>query len=493
MNQKQQQQKIIKTKKETNPTTTPSAAGTAKAEPPKKVPNKDVGQAEKETLKLGRTPDARVPKGAPAKVTEPETVKPSNAPQTEPMAAESGTTKVEPLKQAIDPGWEIRCKPRAERKPAQPQPQTNDPLKKKVGQRQRKKFQKRRELESSTSADTQEVEAPKKPDVEATTSKEPTQVEPVAKTKRPRLDDTTSPRGDHKKIKADAQGARKPHPTYAAAAATDLTVAITNERTGRLSQQDAMEVENKIGDAIFQEAIEIDLDTVAEAPAFTGKPSLVDGYLKLWCQNARTKTWLMSWITTATLENGDHLVGKREDEMVRKTMCGILIPSLEDNFTKVGRVLNYQNPWAQVKRWTINRAIPLRTRGCTLLLVGIPEDIIPTVMEKDRKLNYLCGTIYIRFQHGGGHFRDSPPEKNANLEEYSTQNETNKAAEGEDNVSTPTDMETDAAEVNDPCSDVEEGILLDSDDEDGCTKGISRLELKAKKVEGTSSDGSFPL
>jgi hypothetical protein len=331
--------------------------------------------------------------------------------------------------------------------------------------------------------------------VVATTSKEQSQVEQVNKTKRARLDETISPRGDHKKAKTDAQGTKRTHPTYAAAAATDLTVAITSERTGRLTQQDAMEVEKKIGDAIFQEAIEIDLDTEAEAPAFAGKPSLVDGYLKLWYQNANTKAWLMSWISSATLENGDRLVGKREDEMVRKTMCGILIPSLEDNFTKVGRVLNYQNPWAQVKRWTINNAIPLRTRGCTLLLVGIPEDVIPTVMEKDRRLNYLCGTIYIRFQHGGGHFRDSPPEKNANLEGNDTQNTTNKASEGEEDKNTPTDMETETGAENEPSSDVdvEEGILLDSDDEEGCTKGISRLDLRGKKVEGTSPDGSFPL
>lgn len=473
---------------ETKPKTTPTMAGTAKAEPPKKVHNRDVLVTEKVPLKLDRTPDARVPKGTQAKVTEPETGAPSNTSQTEPKAAESGTTKVEPSKQAIDPGWEIRCKPRAERKPAQPQIQTKDPLKKKVSQRQRQKLLRRQQMESRTSVNTQEVEAPNKADVEATTSKEQTQVEQVNKTKRARLDETISPRGDHKKIKTDAQGTRKTHPTYAAAAATDLTVAITNERTGRLSQQDAMEVEKKIGDAIFQEAIEIDLDTVAEAPAFTGKPSLVDGYLKLWCQNANTKTWLMSWIATATLENGDHLVGKREDEMVRKTNCGILIPSLEDNFTKVGRVLNYQNPWAQVKRWTINNAIPLRTRGCTLLLVGIPEDVIPTVLEKDRRLNYLCGTIYIRFQHGGGHFRDSPPDKNANLEE---EDGINKATEGKGDTSTPTEMETE--EGNEPNSDVEEGILLDSDDEEGCTKGISRLDLKGKKVEGTSPDGSFPL
>ncbi|XP_063623018.1 uncharacterized protein LOC134795116, partial [Cydia splendana] len=192
-----------------------------------------------------------------------------------------------------------------------------------------------------------------------TTAKQNQAKKPEGKAKRARLDETISPRGDHKKHRTDASsGTSEPPSSYAAAAAADLTVAITNDRTGRLTQQDAAEVEKKIEDAIYQVAIETDIDTVAEAPAFSERPSFVDGYLKLWCQEANTKTWLMKWLESATLQNGDRLVGKREDEMVRNTRCGILIPSLEENLTKMGRVLNFQNPWTMVRKWTLHQSIP---------------------------------------------------------------------------------------------------------------------------------------
>jgi hypothetical protein len=468
------------------PTTTPLLAGTAQAEPPREAPNQGVRPAE-DSLKPERTPDARVPKGTPAKVTDPETMQNSTAgtSQIKHTTAESGTTPVEPSKQVIDPGWEIRCKPRGKKPPQLEKPTQGVHTKEKVSQRKRQRLM--RQAERRASMATNKVEAPPiTPTVVATTSKEQTKAEENKISKRARLDETISPRGEHKKIKIDSLGKKQTHPTYAAAAATDLTVAITNERTGRLSQQDAEEVEKKIGDAIFQAAIETDLDTIAEAPAFSGRPSVVDGYLKLWCQDANTKQWLMTWLATATLTNGDRLVGKREDEMVRKTRCGILIPSIEDNLTKVGRVLNFQNSWAEVRKWTIHQAIPLRTRGCTLMLVGIPESVVPAVLERNRKLNYLCGSVYIRFQHSGGHFKDSPPDTNTTPEEDNTQSEVSKA------IDSPAKMETDGAD-NEPDSDMEEGVLLESEDEEGCTKGISLLDLRGRKEEGTSTDGSFAV
>ncbi|XP_063547685.1 uncharacterized protein LOC134755137 [Cydia strobilella] len=468
---------------------TTSLAETAKAEALRGAKQIVSGKAEEKPLKLDRPLKAGVPTGTPAQVTELETMEPPTArPSTsKPMTAASGTTPVEPSKQIIDPGWEIRCKPRG--KPAQTE--ENAPLRKKVSQRQRQRLQKRREANSRTSENKQEVDAQKGQGEGVTTTAEQNQAKkPEGKAKRARLDETISPRGDYKKRRTDAMGNEIQPSSYAAAAATDLTVAITNDRTGRLTQQDAETVQRKIGDAIFQAAIETDLDTVAEAPAFSGRPSFVDGYLKLWCQDAKTKEWLMKWLESATLENGDRLVGKREDEMVRNTRCGILIPALEENLTKVGRVLNFQNPWAMVRKWTLNQAIPLKKRSCTLLLVGIPEDVVPTVMEKGRRLNYLCGTVYIRFQHGGGRFRDSPPEKNTTEENINKGED--KTAEKTSTPDTPSAMDTDSAEKQEDF-DLEEGILLDSEDEDGLPKGISLLDLKGKAAEGTPSDGAFPL
>ncbi|XP_061726283.1 uncharacterized protein LOC133531891 [Cydia pomonella] len=469
---------------------TTSLDETAHAEALRGAKQTESGKAKEEPSKLERPLKAGVPIGTPAQVTKPETMELSTAgPSTEKtMAAESGTTPVEPSKQVIDPGWEIRCKPRG--KPAQTE--EDAPMRKKLSQRKRQRLQKRREAESRSSGNKQEVDAPEGQGERATTPAEQTQAKkkPEGKAKRARLDETISPRGDHKKQRTDATSGNKELPSsYAAAAAADLTVAITNNRTGRLTQQDAAEVEKKIGDAIFQAAIETDLDTAAEAPAFSGRPSFVDGYLKLWCQDANTKAWLMKWLESATLQNGDQLVGKREDEMVRNTRCGILIPSLEDNLTKIGRVLNFQNPWAMVRKWTLHQAIPLKKRTCTLLLVGIPEDVVPTVMEKGRRLNYLCGTVYIRFQHGGGRFRDSPPEKTAT--EANTDGGENKSAEDAPEKNTPSAMDTDCAEPH--TSDIEEGILLDSEDEDGLPKGISLLDLKGRAAEGISPDGAFPL
>ncbi|XP_063382117.1 uncharacterized protein LOC134668609 [Cydia fagiglandana] len=476
---------IAKLKKK-NKKQTLSLDETARAEALRRANQIGSGSATEEPSKLERPLKAGVPTGTPAQVADPETTDPSTAEPSKdkPRTAESGTP-VEPSKQVIDPGWEIRCKPRG--KPAQTE--TDPPRRKKLSQKKRQRLQKRREADGRSSETKQEVDAPREQDAGATTTAKPTQAKkPEGKAKRARLDET--PRGDHKKQRMDASsGTKEPPSSYAAAAAADLTVAITNVRTGRLTQQDAAEVEQKIGDAIFQAAIETDLDTVVEAPAFSGRPSFVDGYLKLWCQNANTKAWLMKWLESATLQNGDHLVGKREDEMVRNIRCGILIPSLEENLTKVGRVLNFQNPWAMVRKWTLHHAIPLKKRACTLLLVGIPEDVVQAVMEKGRRLNYLCGTVYIRFQHSGGRFRDSPPRKNT--PEGNIDRGEDNTAESAPATNTPSAMDTDNAEQH--TSNIEEGILLDSEDEDGLPKGFSLLDLKGKAAEELSSDAAFPM
>ncbi|XP_047990744.1 uncharacterized protein LOC125229847 [Leguminivora glycinivorella] len=464
----------------TNKNTTTSLDETAQAEALRRAKPIKSGTAKEEPSKPERPLKAGVPSGIPAQVADPETKEPPKAgpSSSKPPTAESGTL-AEPSKQVIDPGWEIRCKPRG--KPAQTE---HEPPRNKLSQRQRQRLRKRREAASRTSETKQQ-------DEDSTVAKQTQAKKPEGKAKRARLDETISPRGDHKKQRMDASSGTANQPSsYAAAAAADLTVAITNDRTGRLSQQDAVEVEKKIGDAIFQAAIETDLDTVAEAPAFSGKPSFVDGYLKLWCQDANTKAWLTKWLESATLQNGDRLVGKREDEMVRNTRCGILIPALEENLTKIGRVLNFQNPWALVRKWTLHQAIPLKKRACTLLLVGIPEDVVPVVLEKGRRLNYLCGTVYIRFQHSGGRFRDSPPEKTTAHEEEKARGEDNQL-DSTATANTPSAMETDSAEHQ--TVDIEESVLLESEDEDGLPKGISLLDLKGRAAEESSSSAAFPM
>lgn len=311
--------------------------------------------------------------------------------------------------------------------------------------------------------------------------------------KRARLDETISPRGDNKKQRTDAPTSGRPRPTsYASKAASDLTVAITNERTGHLTQLEAKEVETKISMAIIREAIAADPDVPVEPPAFAGKPAYMEGHLKLWCCDSKTKSWLQLTIEQTRLNSGDKLVGKREDEMIRKVRCGILIPTLGEDQGTVGRVLHYQNPWAEIPKWTLQQCVPLKDREATLLLVSIPESAVPAVMERDRRLNYCVGSVYIRFQHGGGRFRDVPFVKGIPADTEGAQG-SGVSAEADACRATPAVMDTDTKEDTEDDFDCSVGdILVDTDEEDGCLR-ISRLQIQGAGAKGTSTDGSAPL
>ena len=100
---------------------------------------------------------------------------------------------------------------------------------------------------------------------------------------------------------------------------------------------------------------------------------------------------------------------KRQDELFRRIRCGILLPGIWNDAKRVGTALQFQNPWAGVRRWLLHNMD--QQQADTFVMVSIPEDTVQTLMNKNRRLSFLLGAVYVKFQGPGGRFTEIPPNR----------------------------------------------------------------------------------
>lgn len=220
------------------------------------------------------------------------------------------------------------------------------------------------------------------------------------------LNETLSPRGEHKRPRLD-QSQRVPSRSYAQAASATLNVAITCDRRGSISQGVSDQVIAAIQERIISEASSPTQDT--PGPAFIAKPHFADGVLKLWCGDDHTLAWLKKTVSSLALPASTSLVVRSQSEIQKRVRCGIAIPDdrgVYKDSTVIGRALCYQNPKVEVKRWVVLHAEKQRT--CWFVVLGIPEDQIPTLMSCGRRLSIGLGAVYVKFQGPNGRFVDVP-------------------------------------------------------------------------------------
>lgn len=220
------------------------------------------------------------------------------------------------------------------------------------------------------------------------------------------LNETSSPRGERKRPRLD-KSKRDANRSYAQTAGSDLDVAVTCNRTGFISREASNEVLAAIQRKIVAEATSPTHDS--PAPTFRAKPVFSGGVLKLWCGSNHTLAWLRTLVSELAPTTSTSLVVRRQAEIQRRVRCGILIPDEQGIFAEpsnIGRALCYQNPWVDIKGWVLLGAN--KQADAWYVVVGVPEDQIPTLMKAERRLSFGVGTVYVRFQGPNGIFVDVP-------------------------------------------------------------------------------------
>lgn len=96
--------------------------------------------------------------------------------------------------------------------------------------------------------------------------------------------------------------------------------------------------------------------------------------------------------------------------------AGLLLPDCQDGLEEVQQILSLCNPWAQVNSWFLVKADSRTDKK--FLTLNIPLNVVPALLEKDRRLSYLLGS-YIRFFGPKGRLDNtSPPDKRKGIEKY---------------------------------------------------------------------------
>ncbi|XP_061725315.1 uncharacterized protein LOC133531196 [Cydia pomonella] len=250
--------------------------------------------------------------------------------------------------------------------------------------------------QARTSASTPESPAPGPP------KRQPGKL-PAAKRTR---DEPFSPQGNNKKQRLVSPS--QPGVSYAQAAASDLTIVITDAKSGKISADQSNAILRGLHQAIVEEARKNIVG--ATPPKFKGKPVFAEGQLRVFAEDENSAAWSQRCVKALTLPNIS-LTAIRQSEMARRVKCGLLIPNINnsswEDVRQAADGLKYQNEWAKVGTWSIIEI--LRQDQGWFVAFTISEDLVPAFMERGRSLNCGVGNVYLRFRGPGGKYVDQPP------------------------------------------------------------------------------------
>lgn len=226
--------------------------------------------------------------------------------------------------------------------------------------------------------------------------------------KRARLDETMSPKVEPKRQKT-APASTPPAKTYASAAAApvDTRFAITS-RNGYISRAASVEIDERIKEAIRQAALRAEHPT--EGISFSGKPVYMDGCLRMSCTNAATLQWVKQAVRGMHVTDGEELVVLPAVDIPRRVQCGLVLPEVwKHDHSLLGKCLQLANPDLKPERWLLNGIFPQPNKGATFIVVSIPEETVPAILARRRRLSFMTGSIYLKFRNGKGKYVDTPP------------------------------------------------------------------------------------
>ncbi|XP_026326274.1 uncharacterized protein LOC113234973, partial [Hyposmocoma kahamanoa] len=153
-------------------------------------------------------------------------------------------------------------------------------------------------------------------------------------------------------------------------------------------------------------------------------------------------------------------------------VCGLLIPGHWEDARRIGRILKWQNPWAEVHRWFVHKL--QKQSGHTFVVVSLPEELVPAVLGHDRRFTFQLGTVYLRFRSKRGLYTDTPPEK-ANI------------------IKPPMDVSPEPSTSSGITGEGKEPSLTPVS-ADECVSGMGDIRLSEDEDEDLlSTDGGYPL
>ncbi|XP_028162428.1 uncharacterized protein LOC114354315 [Ostrinia furnacalis] len=154
-------------------------------------------------------------------------------------------------------------------------------------------------------------------------------------------------------------------------------------------------------------------------PKFKGKPLHIRGSIRLWCENEETVTWLER--TVGQMREtwpGPTLKVVRECDMPNLIRCSLVIPHKVTTLDNIRNMLAKQNQWAECHSWKHYHTRIFRNQ--TDIMFGIPEPIVRKILEKERRLSYMFGSVYIKFFNSDNTLSDYPPDHNKPANSNST-------------------------------------------------------------------------
>ncbi|XP_063531884.1 uncharacterized protein LOC134742638 isoform X1 [Cydia strobilella] len=192
--------------------------------------------------------------------------------------------------------------------------------------------------------------------------------------------------------------------TYAEAVKLGLIVSITTLNryfTPQLSE----EFQQQLQARLMEDARK---SNNSPGPIFRGKPIYSNGALRLWCEDEATLSWLKRTSSAITVSSGVKIIIKIKREVEPLVRCGIVLPGVWDDFTLIVKTLRYQNAWAEVDSWKLHRIEKQKTD--TFAVISVPESLVKNILEHERRLGFMLGSVYVKFEGSKGFFSEYPPQ-----------------------------------------------------------------------------------
>lgn len=169
-----------------------------------------------------------------------------------------------------------------------------------------------------------------------------------------------------------------------------------------------------IQNAVFDRILDVKkANDTGFRPKFEGRPRLEGGALRTRCSDEQTVEWLRDTVPQLEAPWERHqLAVKKLSEMPRHLQAGIALPKHvgHGDVDRAWMALEYCNLEHKLGTWWLQRAV--QREETIFLAVSIPEDVIPDLMSRGRKLSYGMGSVYVRFFLPDRTMSDTPPPRN---------------------------------------------------------------------------------
>lgn len=185
-----------------------------------------------------------------------------------------------------------------------------------------------------------------------------------------------------------------------------LKMAIVTESGAELESIQSESAIYELSSLLIQE---LNKPVVAIRPQFRGKPLRIRGAVLVWCENEETSAWLESAVLKIRETwYGPALKVVKACELPKLVRCGLMLPHRMTTLNDIRNMLIKQNDWAECQTWRHYHTKVVKNR--TSLMFGIPDYIVKRLLERERRLSYMFGSVYIQFFNPDNTLSNVPPD-----------------------------------------------------------------------------------